>query len=86
MRQRGGAGRRDPHNQIRNRDRVDKVPGGRSPQISPVREGTSSLVHGEGHGHSEETLAVLQVPGAGARVRNVHVQCGSRASVLQLRQ
>jgi hypothetical protein len=31
MRQRGGAGRRDPHHQIRPRDYMDKVPGGRSP-------------------------------------------------------
>jgi hypothetical protein len=86
MRQRGGAGRRDPHHQIQPRDRVDKVPGGRSPEISPGREGSSELVHGEGHGHSEETPTVLQVPGAGARADNLHVQPGSRASVLQVRR
>jgi hypothetical protein len=63
---------------------MGKVPSGRSPEISPGRESSSRLVHGEGYGYPEETLAVFEVPGAGARAGNLHVQRGSRASVLQV--
>ncbi|XP_033316850.1 translation initiation factor IF-2-like isoform X1 [Bombus bifarius] len=86
MRQRGGTGGRDRRHQRRPRDGMDQVSGSRGPQAGPGREDSPGLVNRQDKGHPEAAVAVLQVPGTGARTRHLRIQRRPRAPVLQVRR
>jgi hypothetical protein len=86
VRGRGGTSRGDRSLQRQSRGGVCKVPGGRSPQISPGRESSLGMVHGEGYRDPKGALSLFQVLRDGTNTSNLRDHCGPRTPVLQMRR
>jgi calcineurin-like phosphoesterase family protein len=65
---------------------MGEVPRDWSQEACTRQEGSSRVVLGHGHGHSQTPAAMLQVPGAGTRESNVYVDSRQRQPVPPVRQ